>query len=143
MRRAYLDYEARARPSSVPFFNAVVAPFMVYQILNVTRSNEEGDNNLTITAYEHTRLGDFLREVRFRIDRSSHTARILLELINQREQHPLFVPQGAIYIGTEGLKQNGSNKRYQSYVFMKKISRQQRMILEKRGLWPYDFSKGL
>ena len=143
MRRAYLDYEARARPSSVPFFNTVVAPFMVYQILNVTRGNEEGDNMLYVTAYEHTRLGDFLREVRFRIDRSAHTARMLLDLIKQGEQHPLFVRHGAIFIGTEGLKQNGSNKRYQSYVFMKKITRQQRKALEKRGLWPYDFSKDL
>ena len=52
---------------------------MVYQILNVTRGNEEGENTCYIAAYEHPRLGDFLCDVRFRIDRSSHTARMLLE----------------------------------------------------------------
>ena len=136
LRTAWNKYYTNLKPENTPFFRQVVQPSMVYAILSVG----VGTEFLTITADEHTRDGDYLREVRFRLDITSRTGRMLVDLLRGWETHPLYVPNGLIYLGTEGLKPCGENlKRYESFIFMKKTSKKQRLILTERGYWPYSF----
>ena len=136
LRSAWTKYQAEKAPEHVPFFGQCVQANMVYAVLAMTIGTEF----IIITADEYTRDGDYLREVRFRLDRTSRTGKMLLELVKAWEAHPLYVPDGLIYLGTEGLKVIGENlKRYESFIFMKRTTKKQRARLTERGYWPYTF----